>query len=63
MTKQVHHLVQDGIRKGMDYAGYISMMNDLVAKGKATGTEQSEERIAHKVRRIEKRWPFQEKSW
>lgn len=60
MTKQVHHLVQDGIRKGMDYTGYISMMNDLVAKGKATGTEQSEERIAntklnaHRLRRIEK---------
>ncbi|WP_418499405.1 thioredoxin family protein [Flagellimonas sp.] len=60
MGQHVHKLIQDGIRKGMDYAGYISMMNDLVDKGKATGTEQNEERIAntklnaHRLRRIEK---------
>ncbi len=60
MSQHVHKMIQDGIRGGMDYAQYISMMNDLVTRGQTTGTDQSEERIAntklnaHRIRRIEK---------
>jgi hypothetical protein len=60
MTEHVHKMIQDGISRGMDYTGFISMVNGLVAKGETTGSVQSQERIAntklnaHRLRRIEK---------
>jgi len=53
-------MIQGGIENGMDYIEYVTVLNELVSKGKTTGSEQSEQRIAHtklnasRIRRIDK---------
>ena len=60
MSQNVKNMIQGGIENGMDYIEYVTMLNVLVAKGKTTGSEQSEQRIAHtklnasRIRRIDK---------
>ncbi|MGN7515911.1 MAG: thioredoxin family protein [Allomuricauda sp.] len=61
MSQNVKNMIQGGIENGMDYIEYVTVLNDLVAKGKTTGTEQSEQRIANtklnasRIRRIDKK--------
>lgn len=60
MSQNVKNMIQGGIENGMDYIEYVNMLNTLVAKGKTTGPEQSEQRIANtklnasRIRRIDK---------
>jgi thiol-disulfide isomerase/thioredoxin len=60
MSQNVKNMIQGGIENGMDYIEYVTMLNALVAKGKTTGPEQSEQRIANtklnasRIRRIDK---------
>ncbi|MBO0340267.1 thioredoxin family protein [Flagellimonas profundi] len=61
MSQNVKNMIQGGIENGMDYIEYVTMLNVLVAKGKTTGSEQSEQRIANtklnasRIRRIDKK--------
>lgn len=60
MSQNVKNMIQGGIENGMDYIEYVTVLNELVSKGKTTGSEQSEQRIAHtklnasRIRRIDK---------
>ncbi|MEC7772121.1 MAG: thioredoxin family protein [Bacteroidota bacterium] len=61
MSQNVKNMIQGGIENGVDYIEYVTVLNDLVAKGKTTGSEQSEQRIANtklnasRIRRIDKK--------
>ncbi len=56
----IHEIIQASIPKGISYETYVELINQLVAEGKTTGEEQTEEQInvtklnASRMRRLDK---------